>query len=222
MKVVNFNTLKNERTKLYQEIVQYMETHMYNDFYAVEGNIPQVLQWGNIAKLIFIYYSNLEIHTSEMSEKVSKLKTLSFEIEKTRNFPNIDKKIQDNLGYSDYIVNADLLARSLEDNIPYISKEEASSMLLKIFDNNRLTRLFNKTKRAGGEYVPNIIVEYIADKHFDCQQSETISIYNHQETLKNLNKTHGIAKTEELYRNMIISEKNLEILNFINTHAQIK
>ena len=195
---------------------------MYNDFYAVEGNIPQVLQWGNIAKLIFIYYSNLEIHTSEMSEKVSKLKTLSFEIEKTRNFPNIDKKIQDNLGYSDYIVNADLLARSLEDNIPYISKEEASSMLLKIFDNNRLTRLFNKTKRAGGEYVPNIIIEYIADKHFDCQQSETISIYNHQETLKNLNKTHGIAKTEELYRNMIISEKNLEILNFINTHAQIK
>ena len=71
MKVVNFNTLKNERTKLYQEIVQYLETHMYNDFYAVEGNIPQVLQWGNIAKLIFIYYSNLEIHTSEMSEKVS-------------------------------------------------------------------------------------------------------------------------------------------------------
>ena len=92
MKRFELENLKKLRAKNYKDLLDYLNTNLPKNYNETEGNIKEVLQWGNVVKLIYIYLTNEYIHNTEMNKKVNDLKNAHFEISKLKSIITLNKK----------------------------------------------------------------------------------------------------------------------------------
>jgi hypothetical protein len=210
------------RTKLFNELADYLETNLPEGSYSQQGNIPQVLQWGNLAKIIFCYLINPQIRNKEMNDKVALLKDLSLQISIEKN-TNIQQKINDNFGFIRYQRDIELILKSLEMKQPFITKDEIVSLIDEIKENSRLTRIVNKKKR---ETNPIDIIKLLKitaeDEMFDVKENLLIRTYNIIAADNTLNSLKPIEKQKMMYRDFIKNEKNPLIKKIIKEHEVIR
>ncbi len=220
MNKIEFDTLKKERTELFQEITDYMEKKLPEDNFGKEGNIPQVLQWGNLAKVIFVYLLNEQIHTKEMDKKVEDLKNKSFQIEKIKGFPNLERKLHNNLEFIEYQKVIELICKSAEDKQIYVSTSDIINTLIDIRTNERLSRIRNKKLRQGID-----MEELLKDvlQYTDVvEENPLIRKHNMDLIEKRLNSNRSIEEQKKLYIELLKKEKNKDIVKFIKQNSKIK
>lgn len=220
MNKIQFDTLKKERTQLFQEITNYMEKKLPADNFGKEGNIPEVLQWGNLAKIIFIYFLNKQIHTEEMDKKVEDLKNKSFQIEKIKNFSNIDKKLYNNIEFIEYQKVIELIYRSAKDREIYVSTADIIDTIIKLRKNERLNRIYNKKLRDGVDIKESLkdILLYTNN----IKEDPIIRQHNMELAEKKLNENKDIDEQKKLYHELLKKEKNKDIVKFVKQHQIIK
>lgn len=220
MNKIEFDTLKKERTKLFQEVTKYMEDKLPKDNFEKEGNISQVLQWGNLTKVIFVYLLNKQIHTEEMDKKVEDLKNKSFQIEKIKGFPNVDTKMYNNLEFAEYQKVLGLIIKSLEDNEVYITESDVIDTIVKIHMNERLNRIRTKKLREGIN-MKEILLDF-AGTVSGVAENPIIRNINMGVIEKKLNQNRDIDEQKKIYHELLKKEKNKDIIEFVKQHQIIK
>lgn len=220
MNKIKFDTLKEERTELFQEVTDYIEKQLPADNFGKEGNIPEVLQWGNLAKVIFVYLLNKQIHTEGMNKKVEDLKNKSFQIEKIKGFPNINKKLHNNIEFIEYQKIIELICKSAKDREIYISTADIIDTIIKLHKNERLNRIYNKKLREGINM--EVLLKDILPYTDNIKEDPIIRQHNMFLAEKNLNNNKDIDEQKKLYHELLKKEKNKDIIKFVNQYQIIK
>lgn len=220
MNKIQFDTLKRERAQLFQEVTDYMRKKLPSDNFGKEGNIPEVLQWGNLSKVIFVYLLNKQIHTERMDKKVEDLKNKSFQIEKTKGFPNINKKLHNNIEFIEYQNVIELIYRSAKDREIYISTADVIDTIIKLHKNERLNRIYNKKLRRGVNMEE--LLKDVLPYTYNIEEDPIIRQHNMGLVEKKLNGNKDIDKQKKLYNELLKKENNKDIIKFVDQHQIIK
>lgn len=211
-----FLEMKKERTRLFNLLVDVETTKLPEGSYGQSCNIPQVLQWGNLAKVIFCYYLNDNIRTPEMDKNVELLKELSVEISLIKGV-DIESKILNNMGYVSYLQNTELLITSLEKNSPYITSSEILELANEMDTNPRLQRICRKRKIN-----TNLLRNIAKDPLFDIKTNLSIQTHNRAMADEQLNSLASISKQQNLYRKLVRREKNPKIQQIIKQYEIVR
>ena len=208
------------RTKLYDDIFKHFVANLPEDYWATQGNINQVLQWGNMAKIIFVYMLNPQIHTEQMDSKVALFKDLGLQISIAKN-TNIQQKVLNNLGFADWQRTVELILQSKEDNAPYITQQQIGDILKEISHNPRLQRFVSKRKREGFDIL-DFLNKCLKDPLFEAKADFSIALDNQIAADRALNKSQPIPKQVLLYRELVAKETNPLIQKIIKENEVIR
>lgn len=171
MKRFELENLKKLRAKNYKDLLDYLNTNLPKNYNETEGNIKEVLQWGNVVKLIYIYLTNEYIHNTEMNKKVNDLKNAHFEISKLKS--NVADKIKDNIEYADYKIDSKLVTRSIMDEKDYISVNRVASLIPNMILNKKINKEYKEHEKNGLDMMSHML-DYVGD-FYEVIQSEDFS-----------------------------------------------
>ena len=207
MKRFELENLKKLRAKNYKDLLDYLNTNLPKNYNETEGNIKEVLQWGNVVKLIYIYLTNEYIHNTEMNKKVNDLKNAHFEISKLKG--NIADKIKDNIEYADYKIDSKLVTRSIMDEKDYISVNRVASLIPNMVLNKKINKEYKEHKKNGLDIMSHML-DYVGDFYEVIQSEEFFDGINRITPLPGVTVARGINERRGEQLNKLSENKKTD------------
>lgn len=214
--------LKHDINKTYLQLDRYLRNTVDKHYDLYTSNIPEVFQWGPIARIIFAYQLNTNVQHNMITAEVENMKNNAVQLAEYRGLENLKNITQQNFEHLRFIVMSELAEDSLANNMAFVSENDVLTSIVDIICNPKLSKLHDDNRKKHNYDMVAKSLRYIQTIGSDVISTPDTRKDNIEFKLEELNKINGLEYSREKYAELLDNEKNPKIIDIITRYKYDK